>query len=595
MSRYKTIVKGIKENPLIDYIKKGASDLANGVPSRQADALQKHFPRLVRDEAIVKRMATAAPHLKPVMTFLLPASRRSNPVARKNKSAGHLVTEWLRVSLKDIFSRNMTDGEWGSDEIFLAWSAMVNGVDLRTGTTKPTDDLDDGETHVLRPAAGDSLTFYVGPASHLRFEIAMWEQDNGNIAAKLREWSDQVAALWEEYVIPALEVEPSAWACINTLGAALGLVEADDEQAQQCLAALGTVFDEAVAFIADFMGLDDDAVATRNGVIDLANYADMTLGQHREYAIDFRGDGGRFEVTLDISRVPCQKRVLSDRGLAPSITAGSAGSRVAMLWRGNDRHLNVASYSGYQQRGKVVLDQWSHDPGPVLLQAHKDGAPADMVMVWEPPTGLSFCRSPDGKVFGPSTEIDPFGATRDASIAIAEDAGKGHIYVAWPGKYSPSGSGHQVAGHNINVLRTGDIGRTWDEKVTLGDSARGIAMAFYQDQLIMAWTGTDSRGHINVAIYDNGRLKSKRILDDWSQARPALAVHEGRLYLAWTGGDKRINLMYADGSLNFGNRFVLSETSRLHLGPALASVAGNLMLAWTGTDSRAHLNLLAVD
>jgi hypothetical protein len=80
-------------------------------------------------------------------------------------------------------------------------------------------------------------------------------------------------------------------------------------------------------------------------------------------------------------------------------------------------------------------------------------------------------------------------------------------------------------------------------------------------------------------------------LPEFSTVSPAVAVFNRKLFVAWIGTNDRrqLNIMSSTDGLNFGNKFILGESS--HFRPALTSAFtgpdesnGKLFRAWTGTE-----------
>jgi hypothetical protein len=137
--------------------------------------------------------------------------------------------------------------------------------------------------------------------------------------------------------------------------------------------------------------------------------------------------------------------------------------------------------------------------------------------------------------------------------------------------------------------------------VVLGErSNAACAVASYQGQVRLAWTGTDTR--LNLLYSSNGQtFGDKRTLpfrsyvtesqDDGNGGStrrtvplaPALARNEAGDHLAWTSYDQRVNY-YTPGHQGGGGLGERSDDP-----PALASRGADLLLAWTGTDRRLNL------
>lgn len=134
-----------------------------------------------------------------------------------------------------------------------------------------------------------------------------------------------------------------------------------------------------------------------------------------------------------------------------------------------------------------------------------------------------------------------------------------------------------------------------------GSTARGPAMVQYNDSICVAWSGTDSQHHLNIACGDPNVGLTLEVTNQFSAFSPALAVYQGMLLMAWTGTDTKLNVAQViPGSAtnltghftgNNGNTNVSSQGPALAVAPLLNGV--ELVIAWTGTDSHHHLNLAA--
>lgn len=152
--------------------------------------------------------------------------------------------------------------------------------------------------------------------------------------------------------------------------------------------------------------------------------------------------------------------------------------------------------------------------------------------------------------------------------------------------------------HRINVISTSD-GKSWRNHVILTHTSRySPALATWNDNLLLAWTGMDSQGHLNAMYSRDGQnFNSQFTLQETSDSEPALCTRANQApYIAWQGKDnRRINYM------QFNNEFtqfkirkiVLSDTSKG--APAIASTGNKLLIAWTGTDASGCINVRKED
>ncbi|GCF08434.1 hypothetical protein [Dictyobacter arantiisoli] len=153
------------------------------------------------------------------------------------------------------------------------------------------------------------------------------------------------------------------------------------------------------------------------------------------------------------------------------------------------------------------------------------------------------------------------------------------------------------------------IGQAFQYKYSSTETCLGgVALANYQDQIYMAWTGRDH--HLNLmASRDGGKTfdtHSKMILPERSYNRPTLAVYQHQLFLSWIDINGHICLMHtnSDGTIFHKlTKYISHETtysvffaafsamrSENYAGPILAVCNQQLVVAWTGQDQ--HLNLM---
>ena len=155
--------------------------------------------------------------------------------------------------------------------------------------------------------------------------------------------------------------------------------------------------------------------------------------------------------------------------------------------------------------------------------------------------------------------------------------------------------------HRLNVA-CGDPTIGNFQGVTFNQSsAFAPALAVYENTLWIAWTGTDSNHTLNIASVPlNGNTSLQAFVvgnNDASSQAPALAVAEvnsvQQLVIAWTGTDSSHHLNVAS-SVNVDPSSTWSSTITLgqlaSSGPSLAVWNGNLYIGWAGTDGNHSLN-----
>jgi hypothetical protein len=162
----------------------------------------------------------------------------------------------------------------------------------------------------------------------------------------------------------------------------------------------------------------------------------------------------------------------------------------------------------------------------------------------------------------------------------------------------------------LNTALSSDQGATWNKTIVpTGDtSIAAPALALHNQKLFMAWTGTDGEGTLNIMPSPDGgrtfqadRKHFVRTSDGFEKsiARPALISYRGLLLIGWTGTDGRGHLNLASSSdegATWQNKVTMPETAID--GPALTFLSGGvsgagftaLVIAWTGTDAAHHIN-----
>lgn len=134
-----------------------------------------------------------------------------------------------------------------------------------------------------------------------------------------------------------------------------------------------------------------------------------------------------------------------------------------------------------------------------------------------------------------------------------------------------------------------------------GSSGTGPAMVEFDGTLCVAWSGTDSHHHLNIACADpNSGGFQTQVTDQLSATAPALAVYQNTLWMAWTGTDSNhtlniaaVNPFTGSTTLSLEAFAVNNDASSQAPALAVAEVDGvqQLVIAWTGTDSHHHLNV----
>jgi hypothetical protein len=171
----------------------------------------------------------------------------------------------------------------------------------------------------------------------------------------------------------------------------------------------------------------------------------------------------------------------------------------------------------------------------------------------------------------------------------------GNVYLAWTGT---------DRNHNLNVTVSTNRGMNFLDPPAAPFAGQGRntdfgpALAAFNGALYIAWTGTDSNHHINIASSTDGVHFGNQVTPFAAQGRntdfaPALTVFHGRLYVAWTGTDSQhLNVASSVDGIHFGNQVTpFPGSNNTTNAPALATFAGpsqpagGLVLGWSSTDS----------
>lgn len=168
------------------------------------------------------------------------------------------------------------------------------------------------------------------------------------------------------------------------------------------------------------------------------------------------------------------------------------------------------------------------------------------------------------------------------------------VGLALPAGAAPRQHQHQqhatpLATHAVSVM----------SKTTLPETSFGSpGFASRAGRTVLAWTGTDPAHRLNVEISANGLTGygSKVTLGDTSIAGPAVAQMSeaagNAVIVAWTGTDTRhhLNLLFDV----YGQRTKVTYGDTSFTSPAMTIYKGDLLLAWAGTDHNHSLNVMAI-
>lgn len=123
-------------------------------------------------------------------------------------------------------------------------------------------------------------------------------------------------------------------------------------------------------------------------------------------------------------------------------------------------------------------------------------------------------------------------------------------------------------------------------KTTLdtASSNYGPAMAYFQNQLYLAWTGTNNE--INLISYlANGTWGEQQTISyAKSNVGPALAASSTLLCLVWTGTNGLLNMIFSQDGSRWGSQITLTQTSGFAPAIAMGGPFQTQALGWTGAN-----------
>jgi hypothetical protein len=149
----------------------------------------------------------------------------------------------------------------------------------------------------------------------------------------------------------------------------------------------------------------------------------------------------------------------------------------------------------------------------------------------------------------------------------------------------------------VNTAPTTLGDKSIDGPAFWSQSAYQLPSGSFDPATVLAWTGTDSRHHLNVETSQDGfTYQNKVILNETSIARPSVIVVPSAsgnvVVIAWTGtdGGRHLNVIYDV----YGSAQKVTFAERSPYSPSLAYFGGQIWMAWAGTDGGHTLNVLAL-
>ncbi len=171
----------------------------------------------------------------------------------------------------------------------------------------------------------------------------------------------------------------------------------------------------------------------------------------------------------------------------------------------------------------------------------------------------------------------------------------GKLYIAWTGTDSA---------HHLNIASSSDgINFGSHQVIEENFSFTSPYLTVFNNQLHVTFTGTGQgpsfgTGTISTAVFLDGnpKLQNQRDLGLRSDFEPATANFGGKLYLGWKGTDASSNLAFASDGLNFSNPPIHpsdNSSSLTEYGPGLGTFKGHLNYAWT-EGGRVNIDLVPI-
>lgn len=178
----------------------------------------------------------------------------------------------------------------------------------------------------------------------------------------------------------------------------------------------------------------------------------------------------------------------------------------------------------------------------------------------------------------------------ETSIGIIGLAHAGGVmYVGWTGTDNHLNIGQTFGDSDIQNKNT---------FTDLAHSGTGPGMAAFGTQVYAAWEGTD--GHVHIGHYvGTPTLDCDTRLSETTLSSPSLVSNTNELLIAWTGTDSanHLNIAVIDMStcssthtmrIASGTKTTVTDTSVA--GPGLSYWNGNIYVAWSGKDSGHHIS-----
>jgi hypothetical protein len=224
----------------------------------------------------------------------------------------------------------------------------------------------------------------------------------------------------------------------------------------------------------------------------------------------------------------------------PALAFGN--QRTFVAWTGTDlaHSLNVIASDDLQAfTDKVTVAEHSNH-GPALASGN-----GRLFLAWTEMDGrLSILSSVDGKQFGDKVTL---GESTDSAPGLTFD--NGQLFLLWRGT---------DAGRSLNILQSAD-GANFGAKVTLAETSDFHPALGHPGQFILAWTGRGAGQHLNVLASPSLQTPgSKDTFGDSTRSAPALATFGNRSFLSWIGTDTRghVNLAVLTAEHSLGDSFV---------------------------------------
>jgi hypothetical protein len=191
---------------------------------------------------------------------------------------------------------------------------------------------------------------------------------------------------------------------------------------------------------------------------------------------------------------------------------------------------------------------------------------------------INIIQSSDGITF---TNKVTFSDTTDSGVQMT--AFNGHLYLAW---VSSKGDGSIYLGWYDTTTHSSTLN---NHTGFPANACSNVGMASFNGLLYLAYEDCSSNNYIDIAYSSDGiNFTIQKILHDSCYGAPALLTFNGQLYIAWSGTDSPGHIYlgtYPGSGPTIGPLHIrLTDLSPWDMG--IAPYNGELYLAWHGYTNR---------